>query len=322
MGDPFPALGFSRTSYASTPSFTGLLATPPWRPWASSTLPRLILGERATALLEVCLMVLLVAFAAWLFEAYLSWFALRAWCFKALWVPMILLAIVLPKRDFGAYGFSPENPRFTLKWSLVFVAVFILPAAASIALSEALGAARQAELSPLGIVSETVFLMIFVGLIEEAYFRGYAQSRLNEVFEKRWRRLVFKAWKVNYGVSLPLTSVIFALLHVVNYWNPITSRWEPTWWMPVHILGCFAFGCVAGALREASGDVYVPASLHGGAMTAYTFLSIYANELALNVGLFISWFFFFLSLARFFQEAERLKRPAASPGPSAITRWY
>ncbi|MEM4475596.1 MAG: CPBP family glutamic-type intramembrane protease, partial [Fervidicoccaceae archaeon] len=162
-------------------------------------------------------MVLLVAFAAWLFEAYLSWFALWARCFKALWVPMILLAIVLPKRDFGAYGFSPENPRFTLKWSLVFVAVFILPAAASIALSAALGAARQAELSPLGIVSETVFLMIFVGLIEEAYFRGYAQSRLNEVFEKRWRRLVFKAWKVNYGVSLPLTSVIFALLHVVNY---------------------------------------------------------------------------------------------------------
>ncbi|MEM4809759.1 MAG: CPBP family intramembrane glutamic endopeptidase, partial [Desulfurococcaceae archaeon] len=63
-----------------------------------------------------------------------------------------------------------------------------------------------------------------VGLVEEAYFRGYMQSRLNEVFEKCWRRLVFKAWRVDYGVSLLLTSVIFALIHVVNYWNPVTSR--------------------------------------------------------------------------------------------------
>ncbi|MEM2005879.1 MAG: hypothetical protein QXK83_07405, partial [Zestosphaera sp.] len=96
---------------------------------------------------------------------------------------------------------------------------------------------------------------------------------------------------------------------IVNYWNPITSRWEPVWWMPIHILGCFAFGYLAGAIREAS-DIYVSASLHGGIMTSYTFLSIYTNELILNASLFASWFIFFYLLAIFLRESENLKLEA------------
>lgn len=217
-----------------------------------------------------------------------------------------LLAIILRRRSLRIYGFIPKNLRFTLKWSSAFIAVFIIPTAVSIAMSAALGIAKPAGLSPLSVILNVFFYMVFVGLVEEAYFRGYVQSRLNEVFERRWRRLVFRAWRVDYGVSLPLTSAIFALIHIVNYWNPITSRWEPTWWMPIHILGCFAFGHLAGAIREAS-DIYVSASLHGGIMTSYTFLSIYTNELILNISLFISWFIFFHLLTTFFHESENLK---------------
>lgn len=100
--------------------------------------------------------------------------------------------------------------------------------------------------------------------------------------------------------------MFFALIHIVNYWNPVASRWTPTWWMPLHILGCFAFGCLAGAVREAS-DVYVSASLHGGLMTSYTFLSIYTSELVLNTSLFTSWLIFFYLLAIFLRESENLK---------------
>ncbi|MEM0244547.1 MAG: CPBP family glutamic-type intramembrane protease [Zestosphaera sp.] len=178
-----------------------------------------------------------------------------------------LLAIILPRRGFRIYCFIPESPRFTLKWSSVFAVVFIVPTAVSIAVSVALGVAKPTGLSLLGITLNVVFYMVFVGLVEGAYFRGYAQSELNEVFEKHWHRFVFKAWRVDYGVSLPLTSLIFALIHIVSYWNPITLKWEPTWWMFIHILGCFAFGCLAGALREAS-DIYTSASLHGGIMTS------------------------------------------------------
>ncbi|MEM1674920.1 MAG: CPBP family intramembrane glutamic endopeptidase [Thermosphaera sp.] len=148
-----------------------------------------------------------------------------------------LLAIILPRRSFSIYGFLPESPHFTLKWGLVFIVVFIVPTAVSIVISVAMGIAKPARLSPLSIILNVVFLMVFVGLAEEAYFRGYVQSRLNEVFEKHWQKLVFKTWRVDYGVSLLLTSVIFALIHVANYWNPITSRWGPAWWIPIHTLG-------------------------------------------------------------------------------------
>ncbi len=69
---------------------------------------------------------------------------------------------------------------------------------------------------------------------------------------------------------------------------------------------CFAFGCLAGAIREAS-DIYISASLHGGLMTSYAFLSIYTNEFILNISLFISWSIFFRLLDIFFRESENLK---------------
>ncbi|MEM1977199.1 MAG: CPBP family intramembrane glutamic endopeptidase [Nitrososphaerota archaeon] len=266
------------------------------------------LDKRYATLLEVCLVSLLLTFVVWLREAYLAYLKCSMFWhfgFPAFMMLIALLAIILPRRSFRIYGFLPRSPRFTLKWSSAFIAVFILPAAFSIGVSAALGVAKPAGLSPLSIILNVIFNMIFIGLVEEAYFRGYVQSRLNEAFERRWRRLIFKAWKVDYGMSLPLTSIIFALIHIVNYWNPIISRWEPAWWMPIHILGAFAFGCLAGALREAS-DIYVSTSLHGGIMTAYTFLSIYTSELTLNISLFISWLIFFYLLAIFFHESENL----------------
>ncbi|MEM4601387.1 MAG: CPBP family intramembrane glutamic endopeptidase [Desulfurococcaceae archaeon] len=258
-------------------------------------------------LLEVCLVALSTLLVWWLLEVYLGWLKFWGHLFKALWVPLILCAIILSRRSFRDYGFLPRSLRLALKWSLIFIATFTLPAIVLISASVALGAAKPVGLSPLEIALNIIWYMVFVGLVEEAYFRGYVQSRLNEIFERRWHEFIFKAWKVDWGVSLLLTSMIFALMHIANYWNPLASRWEPAWYMPIHILGGFAFGCLAGALREASGDVYVPSSLHGGLMTAYTFLSIYANELALNISLFISWFIFFYMLAIFFHEFESLK---------------
>ncbi|MEM2589815.1 MAG: CPBP family intramembrane glutamic endopeptidase [Zestosphaera sp.] len=269
------------------------------------------MSKRYVALLEVCLVSLILVFVAWLHEAYLAYLSgiFFGFSFKTFMMLVTLLTVILPRRSFRIYGFLPESPHFTLKWSLVFIAVFIIPTAVSIIMSATLGIAKPARLSLLSVILNVIFYMVFVGLVEEAYFRGYVQSRLNEVFEKRWRRLVFKTWRVDYGVSLLLTSVIFALIHIVNYWNPITSRWEPVWWMPIHILGGFAFGCLAGAIREAS-DIYVSASLHGGIMTSYTFLSIYTNELTLNITLFTSWFIFFRLLTTFFNESENLKLQA------------
>ncbi len=130
------------------------------------------LGKRYAALLEVCLVSLVLAFIVWLHEAYLSGILL-GFSFKTFMVFVTLLAIVLPRRSFRVYGFIPRSLHFTLKWSLVFVAVFIVPAIVSIAVSVALGVAKLAKLSLLGIALNVVFFMVFVGLVEEAYFRGY-----------------------------------------------------------------------------------------------------------------------------------------------------
>ncbi|MEM3816460.1 MAG: CPBP family glutamic-type intramembrane protease, partial [Candidatus Bathyarchaeia archaeon] len=166
------------------------------------------LGKRYAALLEVCLVSLILTFVWWFYEAYLEHGMFWYFGFPKFIMMLIpkfmmliaLLAIILPRRSFRIYGFLPRSPRFTLKWSSAFIAVFILPAALSIGVSAALGAAKPAGLSPLSIILNLIFNMIFIGLVEEAYFRGYVQSRLNEVFERRWRRFIFKAWKVDYGM--------------------------------------------------------------------------------------------------------------------------
>lgn len=270
-------------------------------------------GKRAAALLEACLMIVFVVLVCWFFEAYLTGVAFWNWYFKALIALIALCAVILPRRSLKSYGFIPSSPRFTLKWSLAFIAVFILPAIVPIVVSAASGKASIVVASTLGKVSPlriAVFFMVFVGLIEEAFFRGYVQSRLNEAFEKRWQNFLIKDWKVNYGTGLLLASALFALLHIVNYWNPLAFKWEPTSWMPLHIAFCFFGGLILGILREASGDVYVPASVHGSIMTAYTLLSIYAGGWLLFTSLFVSWFIFFLLLAPFLNQAStRNKNP-------------
>lgn len=269
-----------------------------------------LLNRRNIALLEVCLVSLLQIFVLWFREAYLTYFKCSVFwhlSFPVFMMSIALCFIILTKRSLWVYGFIPKSLCFTLKWSVIIMAIFILPTIISIVMSGIFSVVKFVKWSLLDIVWNVVYLMIFVGLIEEAYFRGYVQSRLNEVFEKRWRKLVFKVWEVNYGISLLLTSIIFALMHIIHYWNPLTSRWEPVWWMPIHILGCFLYGCLAGALREASSNIYIPASLHGSIMVAYTFLSIYTNEIILNVSLFISWFIFFYFLHLFFHESKNIR---------------
>lgn len=262
--------------------------------------------ELLAALFEVCFLLLTLTLIVWLREALLSHLKSSILLTSTLMMLTALAAIILPKRSLRAYGFLPQTPTLTMRWSAIIMGIFILPALASIAISAVLESDKRITPSPQDIAVYMAFYMVFVGLIEEAIFRGYMQSRLNEVLERRWRRLIFKSWRVHYGLGLLLTSILFALVHVANYWNPLIQRWEPVWWMPIHILGSLAFGCIAGALRESSGDIYVPASLHGSVMTAYSLLSTYTSELALNISLFISWFIFFYILAFFFREFESL----------------
>lgn len=96
---------------------------------------------------------------------------------------------------------------------------------------------------------------VFVGFGEEFLYRGYMQSRLNEVFGRPYR-----FFGVPYGWGLIITSFLFGLTHVgILRWilglnMEVTLAWG-FWTM-------FG-GLVNGFVREKSGSILAPALLHG-----------------------------------------------------------
>lgn len=96
---------------------------------------------------------------------------------------------------------------------------------------------------------------VFVGFGEEILFRGYIESRLNEVFG---RPFIFSG--VPFGWSILITNLLFGLMHVgvmrwilgINY--DVTLAW-----------GCWTFfsGLVFSYNREKTGSIFAPALLHG-----------------------------------------------------------
>ena len=95
----------------------------------------------------------------------------------------------------------------------------------------------------------------FVGFGEEIIYRGYMQSRLNEVFGKPYR-----FFGVAFGWGAIVTAVLFGLTHVgILSWilgrsTQITLAWG--FWT-------IFSGLVFGFVREKSGSILAPALLHG-----------------------------------------------------------
>ena len=112
------------------------------------------------------------------------------------------------------------------------------------------GLALSFYLTPLShLATRLVAIFFFVGFLEEFFFRGYVQSRLNDCFGRPFRFM-----GVSFGPGLVLAAVAFGLFH------PITVAGDPPWaWG----LWTAAMGLVFGYLREKTGAVIAPALLHG-----------------------------------------------------------
>jgi membrane protease YdiL (CAAX protease family) len=98
---------------------------------------------------------------------------------------------------------------------------------------------------PEGWITLAIYQLLFIALPEEYFYRGYLQSRLNQVFPGRFRTL-----RVNFGWALILAALLFALGHFV-----ISFQW---WKMNV-----FFPGLLFGWLREKSGGIIAPTLYHG-----------------------------------------------------------
>ncbi len=94
-----------------------------------------------------------------------------------------------------------------------------------------------------------IIVLIFVGFLEEFLFRGYLQTRLNDVFGRP-----YSLFNVNYGAGLIITAVIFGLFHPLTLPNELPWAWA---------LWTATTGLIFGFLREKSGAVVTPALVHG-----------------------------------------------------------
>ena len=100
-----------------------------------------------------------------------------------------------------------------------------------------------------------VYYLFFVGPGEEILFRGYIQSRLNEV----WGR-PFRFFGVHWGWGLVIASIIFGCMHIINIGSLIIGNWQLQWWWG---FWTFFAGLVNGFIREKTGSIVAPSILHG-----------------------------------------------------------
>ena len=105
------------------------------------------------------------------------------------------------------------------------------------------------------LASAIVFQFYFAGFGEEILFRGYFQSRLNQDFGRPWR---IKG--VSFGPGLLITSALFAVLHMLNPFNPLMGSFElDSLWGVTSFFG----GLLFGFLREKTGTVLSASVGHG-----------------------------------------------------------
>ena len=98
-------------------------------------------------------------------------------------------------------------------------------------------------------------LLFAVSVGEEIFFRGYMQSRLNDVFGRPWQ-----VRRIPFGFGLILTTLVFGFLHALNTVDYFHGRYSFDWgWATVTA----ATGLLFGLVREASGSVWPGVALHG-----------------------------------------------------------
>ena len=111
------------------------------------------------------------------------------------------------------------------------------------------------------LIAQIIIVLIFVGFLEEFFWRGYVQRRLNDVFGRP-----YSLFNVNYGAGLVLTAAIFGLFH------PLFANETPLPW--AWALWTATFGLILGFLREKSGAIVAPTLLHGVFLLGGVFFGI------------------------------------------------
>ncbi len=102
------------------------------------------------------------------------------------------------------------------------------------------------------------FTVLFCGVGEEVFFRGFLQGRLNRSLGRP-----FRVMGVRFGWGLIIASLIFGLGHGIMYFNPFVSSLAE---FDIHLTAAAvtaAEGLILGLVYERAGNVFPAAALHG-----------------------------------------------------------
>jgi len=97
------------------------------------------------------------------------------------------------------------------------------------------------------LISSVVWELVFGGVAEEALYRGYMQSRVNEEYGRPWSFM-----GVGFGPGLLVSSALYGLAGALSGFKPWRDLY--TFSLPVGIHG-LVLGLFLGFLREATGDI-------------------------------------------------------------------
>jgi len=162
------------------------------------------------------------------------------------WIYLPIAILMRTRRDFSRYGLTTANLGGNAALA-VAVAAIVIPLFV-LGYYVFHGAVLSRDIQPafgwntlLGAVTQ----LVVIAFPEEIFFRGYVQSRLDDLFEKRWSVLGTKI-----GWSIVLTSLIFAAGHVIIRPHPFRA---------------FVFfpSLLFGWMRERSGSVTSSGIFHG-----------------------------------------------------------
>lgn len=179
-----------------------------------------------------------------------------------LYIPVIVAW--LRREDYAEYGLFLHTWRKTIFATAFGIVAFFLPF--SLGYFALVQFIPQLPWQPgfgagwLVIAKFAAVQILLVGLAEEFFFRGYVQSRLDEIWAPRWPVLGTKL-----GWGWVIASLLFAAGHLAGGLDPAR-------------LLTFFPGLLFGWARAYCGNVYAPTLLHGLANLLIAYLQGQAIE--------------------------------------------
>lgn len=166
------------------------------------------------------------------------------WQLPTLWffAPFVVLTVM--RRDYDEYGLTLRgcgSARFHLMVCLCIFAPYLI---GHYAFGRVILGREFAFTLPPEFGRRVLEQLLFIGLSEEFFFRGYAQTELNRFFGRPYRCI-----GARWGWGLIVASLLFGVCHLVD--GDLTR------------LRTVFFGLFAGWLRERTTSIAVPATYHG-----------------------------------------------------------